>query len=167
MIPGATSSPARLGQHLLEYLLAMLMLTMLSLTCLQIVLRSGFAGGLPWIEPLVRQLVLWSGLLGAVLATMRGKHIAIDLSAQLIPARWRPLLQLACLLFAFIVCLALTYASWLFIKTEYVYAAPGLFGIASWWWNLIFPLCFLMMAASLLSQIRTALAEVIDRDHQC
>ena len=68
-----------------ENLLSLLLLAMIIIACLQILLRSLFSSGLPWADPLLRYLVLWSGLFGAVVATRMSKHIAIDLISHLIP----------------------------------------------------------------------------------
>ena len=58
-----------------EALLSILLTAMIVLACYQIGLRWFTSGGLPWIDPLLRYLVLWSGLLGAVLATAKDNHI--------------------------------------------------------------------------------------------
>ena len=52
-----------------EKMLCLLLAAMIVLACLQIFLRTAVSGGLLWIDPLLRYLVLWSGLLGAVAAS--------------------------------------------------------------------------------------------------
>lgn len=123
-------------------MLCLLLLAMISLACLQIILRTVFSGGLLWADPLLRYLVLWSGLLGAVLATSRGNHIALDLAGYLIPDRFQPAVQLAAHLFSVIVAALLTWASVLFIRSEIEFGSAALFNLPSWFWNLIFPLAF-------------------------
>ena len=136
-----------------EYILSALLLTMILLTCLQIILRSLFSGGLAWADPLVRYLVLWSGLLGAALATAHGKHIAIDLAAYLLPKGLRPAMETLCQLFSTLVSAGLVWASWLFLRSEMAFGGPGLLGIPSWGWNLIFPLAFSLICLRSAAQL--------------
>ncbi len=123
-------------------MLCLLLVAMIGLACLQIVLRTLFSGGLLWADPLLRYLVLWSGFLGAVLATSRGSHIALDLAGYLIPDRLQPLVALAAYLFSIIVSAVLTWASVLFLRSEIEFCSAALFNLPSWFWNLIFPLAF-------------------------
>lgn len=128
-----------------EIILCLLLLAMIGLSCLQIALRSFFSSGLLWADPLIQQLVLWSGLLGASMATARGKHIALDLVAYLVPARFHPLILALTHLFSTLAVAALTYAASLFLANEVTYGSPGLFSLPSWTWNLIFPLSFALI----------------------
>ena len=129
-----------------ELVLCLLLGAMILLACLQIALRTFMGGGLLWADPLLRYLVLWSGLLGAALATSRGEHIALDLAGYLLPEKLQPLIQLACHLFSLITAGFLTWAAILFMESEIQYGGPGLMGIPSWGWNAIFPLAFSLIA---------------------
>lgn len=134
--------PARIE----ETILGLLLLVMIVLSCLQIVLRSLFASGLPWADPLVQQLVLWCGLLGAAMATTKGKHIALDVINYLLPEKIQPWILLLSHLFSALTTSLLTYAAWLFLRSEMEFGAPGLLSLPSWAWNLIFPLAFALIA---------------------
>ena len=83
------------------WLLILFLSLMVLLTFIQVFLRSLFIyahmgwandlmGNLDWAEPFVRLLVLWVTFLGASLVTGENKHIKIDLLTQIIPASWRP-----------------------------------------------------------------------------
>jgi TRAP-type C4-dicarboxylate transport system permease small subunit len=134
------------GAHLEEGVLCLLLTTMIVLACLQIMLRSFFSSGLLWADPLIRYMVLWSGLLGASMATSRGNHIALDLAGYLIPERFQPLVQLICYIFSAITSSFLVWASILFIRSEIEYGSLGLFEFPTWSWNSIFPLAFSLIA---------------------
>ncbi|HHO48638.1 MAG TPA: TRAP transporter small permease [Desulfobacteraceae bacterium] len=127
-------------------LLCLLLLVMIGLACTQIFLRTFFSGGLLWADPLLRYLVLWSGMIGAVVATREGKHIAIDVITYLASetlGRWiRPVVNL----FSMAVATVLTLAACIFIRNEAMFGSPSLLGVPSWIWNLIFPLAFAMIA---------------------
>jgi TRAP-type C4-dicarboxylate transport system permease small subunit len=148
-----------------EIVLGLLLSSMILLACLQIVLRSLFASGLLWADPLLRYLVLWSGLLGASMATSRGSHIAIDLAAYLIPKQLQPLVQLLCHLFSAITSGVLSWASVLFISSEIEFGSPGLLDIPSWGWNLIFPLAFMLITLRYLVLFITTAIGLLRRQH--
>jgi TRAP-type C4-dicarboxylate transport system permease small subunit len=61
-----------------DLLLAVLVLILVVLAGGQIVLRDFFHTGISWADPLMRQLVLWTGMLGALAAVRDEKHIALD-----------------------------------------------------------------------------------------
>ena len=133
-----------------EALLTVLLLVMIVLACYQIALRWFTSGGLLWIDPLLRHLVLWGGLLGAVLATAKDNHISMDILSYLVGDRAKRWLKLAINLFSTIVCVFLFRATILFIKSEIAYGGSSLFGWASWVWNLIFPIAFALICLHFL-----------------
>ncbi len=128
-----------------ESLLGILLVIIILLACLQVILRGFFSTGVPWADPLLRYLVLWSGLLGAVMATSQGSHIAIDLATFIVPKSMHSWVNCATHLVSTIVAGFLTYASYLFIKNEMSYGGALLFTLPPWIWNLIFPLAFSLM----------------------
>lgn len=138
-----------------ELVLCLLLGTMIVLACLQITLRTFFSGGLLWADPLLRYLVLWSGLLGASMATSRGEHIALDLASYLLPEKAQPLVQFACHFFALVTSGFLTWAAILFLKSEIEYGGPGLLDLPTWSWNLIFPLAFALISLRYLALVVT------------
>jgi TRAP-type C4-dicarboxylate transport system permease small subunit len=149
------SSLLQQGARFEELVLCLLLGFMILLACLQIALRTFFGGGLLWADPLLRYLVLWSGLLGAAMATSRGEHIALDLAGYLLPEKLQPLVQLACHLFSLITAGFLTWAAILFIQSEIEYSGPGLLDIPTWGWNAIFPLAFSLITLRCLILVVT------------
>lgn len=135
---------------------------MLCLACLQIFLRSVLSGGLVWADALLRYLVLWCGLLGALKATGLGKHIALDFSNYLIPKSYHPWVTLAADLFCTITSAGLGLAAYLFIRNEIEFGGSLLLSLPTWVWNIIFPITFGLMSlryaisftAGLLDRIR-------------
>jgi TRAP-type C4-dicarboxylate transport system permease small subunit len=129
-----------------EKVLCLLLAAMIVLACLQIFLRTAVSGGLLWIDPLLRYLVLWSGLLGAVAATGQGKHIALDLFSQRLPAGLVPYLTLVVQLFSCLAAAGLTWAGWLFLAGEIESGGEGPLGVPLWFYNGIFPVSFALIA---------------------
>lgn len=125
-----------------ELVLSVLLTVMILLACYQIALRWFTSGGLLWIDPLLRYLVLWSGLLGATLATARNQHIAMDAVSYLLHRRMKAWLGLLTHCFCVVVSMFLFRATILFIRSEIEFGGSGLFGLATWVWYLIFPIAF-------------------------
>lgn len=134
---------SRLLERLEEAVLLLLIAAMIVLACAQIVLRDVWGGGLSWADPLLRVMVLWAGLLGAVVATKMNKHISIDLASHLFPEaifRWLRVLRSV---FAAGVCLVLTWVAVDFVRQEALQGnGQEMAGLASWQLNLIFPIAF-------------------------
>jgi TRAP-type C4-dicarboxylate transport system permease small subunit len=98
-------APARFGAlrwlHRLEDgVLALLLSSLVVLAPLQILLRNVFDSGVGWIDPLLRVLVLWVGLLGALAACRGNRHINMDVVARLLPERLGAAVQTLTSLFA-------------------------------------------------------------------
>lgn len=133
---------AQLLIRLEEAILTALLTIIIALACYQISLRWLTQGGLPWIDPLLRYLVLWGGLIGGALATARNNHISMDLIGYLLGNRARQWLSLLINVFSTVVAAFLVRATLLFIRSEYEFGGSGLLGLPTWAWNLIFPLAF-------------------------
>jgi TRAP-type C4-dicarboxylate transport system permease small subunit len=126
-----------------EGLVCLFLAAMLLLFCTQIFLRVFFTSGIVWADPLLRYLVLWTGMMGAVVATRRGKHIAIDVVSHLLPKRVMLWLYVVLDIFSVAVSAVLTYASALFVRNEATFGGvQSLLGLDSWQLNLIFPVAF-------------------------
>lgn len=129
-----------------DILLCILLTSMLSLACVQIFMRSVLSSGLLWADPLLRYLVLWCGLLGALKATGQEKHIALDFSNYLVPKSLQPWVFVITALFCTITAAALTLAAWIFIQNEIEYGGARLLSLPVWSWNIIFPITFGLMS---------------------
>jgi len=126
--------------------LVVLLSSMILIAFLQIVLRNLFDTGLAWGDPLVRNLVLWVGFLGAALATKERKHINIDVISQWMSARGKGFTEAINCLFSSIICALLTYAALKFIKNEAQMGDITFWGIPSWIPGIILPITFGLMA---------------------
>jgi C4-dicarboxylate transporter DctQ subunit len=128
-----------------QTLISILLSIMILIAFLQIVLRNLFATGLSWGDPLVRNLVLWVGFIGAAIATREGKHISIDVVSQWVPARGKIFLEVIIQLFSFIICGLLTFAAVKFIRNEALTGSITFLGIRAWVPELILPVTFGLM----------------------
>lgn len=122
--------------------LCLLLTALILLACVQIILRIFFASGLFWADPLLRYLVLWCGLIGAVSATGQGKHIALDITANYLPKKTEPWVTLVTHLFSTLAAGGLTWAGWRFLRGEIEFGGSGPLSLPLWFWNGIFPIAF-------------------------
>ena len=129
-------------QGLLVILLSLMILIAFS----QIVLRNLFETGLAWGDPLVRNLVLWVGFIGAALATKEGQHINIDVVSRWLPPRGKIVVEAIIELFSSFICTLLTFAAVKFIKNEVQMGNIAFWGMPSWIPEIILPVTFGLMA---------------------
>lgn len=130
-----------------SFLLCLLLSCLIALSCLQIFLRSFLGGGLLWADPTLRFLVIWCGFLGGVAATSKGKHIAIDLLSEKLPAKWNTWLELLTHVFCIAASAGLTWAACRFWLGEYQFPTAGPLQLPSWCWSSIYPLAFFLITA--------------------
>ena len=71
-----------------DWLLISMLAVMVVLAVTQIVYRNVSGGGVAWIDPLLRMLVLWVALSGAVIASRTDNHIRIDFFAKYIAGKY-------------------------------------------------------------------------------
>ncbi|MGB1581522.1 MAG: TRAP transporter small permease [Nevskiales bacterium] len=140
----------RLAQ-LEDWLLAGMLGSMIVLACLQILLRNGFDSGLTWIDPLLRVMVLWLGLLGALAASRGNRHIIIDVLGPFMgPANKR---RAAIITHAFtaVVCAAIAYFATQFVISEAEFGTDGVLGLPIWILQAVIPAGFGLMALRYLA----------------
>lgn len=127
--------------------LTLFIVGMLLLAMLQIALRNLFHTGLVWVDPLLRHLVLWIGITGAVVATGRLRHIQMDVIGRLLPPGPRLFATRLTALVAAGVCTALARAAWVYLGEESSFGAVGFLGIQTWMLTSVLFFGFALMAA--------------------
>ena len=127
-------------------LLILALVSMIIMAVLQILLRVLFHTGIVWGDELVRVLVLWLGLLGAVSASRNDSHIRIDLISRYLPERFKAgaggVVQFAT---AFICGVAAWYGG-RFVLMEFEYQGRAFAAVPAWVCELIIPLGFAVIA---------------------
>jgi len=133
-----------------DSLLVAILILMIGLTALQILLRNLFGGGIIWGDILVRVLVLWIGLVGAMVATRQNKHISIDLVARYLPKVFSLPVKAVVELFAAVVCALAAYYSFIFVYAEFYDGGTAFGKVPVWVCQAIMPLGFGVMALRFL-----------------
>jgi len=125
-----------------DALLAALLTAMIGLAATQILLRNLFDSGIVWIDPLLRVLVLWLGLVGAMVATRNNKHIAIDVLTRYVKGRLQYLLQALVEQLSAWTCLVIAIHGFNWVWLDFADGLEAFSGIPSWLLEIIIPLSF-------------------------
>jgi len=123
-------------------LLVLLLATMVVMAFLQVVLRNGFNSTILWVDILLRHLVLWTGFLGAALATSSERHINIDAFTRFLSLRVRSFVNTLTSVFAVAMCWLLLDASVTYVKNEMIAGSTIYAEIPAWYSALIIPIGF-------------------------
>ncbi len=101
-------------------ILILILMSMVFLSFLQIILRNIFGIGLLWLDPLVRQMLLWVTLIGAMVAARENKHVTVDAVNRFLPTgRAKYAVRFICDTFAAIVCALLMYSTFIVFHMEF------------------------------------------------
>jgi C4-dicarboxylate transporter DctQ subunit len=147
-----------------EGLISILLSLMILIAFLQIVLRNVFATGLFWADPFVRNLVLWVGFVGAVIATRAGRHITIDIVPQWVPPVGKAIIGLITQLFSAVICGLLTFAAFKFVRNEALMGSVTFLGIPGWVPQIIMPITFGVMSLQFLFHSLQTFSKIIRKE---
>jgi TRAP-type C4-dicarboxylate transport system permease small subunit len=125
-------------------LIAMLGL-MVTLAAAQIMMRNFFDVSIFGADQMLRLLVLWVALLGAVAASREGKHIHVDAIARWLPNRIKSGVVALTDLFTLAVCLMLSWQALRFIQSAKSSAEMAFGSFPVWVAALILPLGFTLI----------------------
>ncbi len=122
--------------------LAGLLVVMIVMATAQIVLRNVWDSGLVWGDPLTKVLVLWIGLLGAMVASRQNNHIHIDVLSRFLPARAKAASEALNSLFAAAVCGVVAYHAVRLVLLDKDAATVAFGAVPTWVCELIIPFGF-------------------------
>ena len=129
-----------------DSLLIGLLLLMVGMAITQILLRNLFDSGIVWGDVLVRVLVLWIGMVGAMVAARRGDHISIDVVTRYLPGSIKHLATAITEFGAAVICAIVAYFSLQFVIFEYQDGATAFAGVPVWICEAIIPIAFAVIA---------------------
>ena len=134
---------------------------MIVLAFLQIVARNLLDSGFLWIDPTLRVLVLWLGLVGATVATRDNKHIRIDLIHKLFKKNTHRAIQSMVELFSAAVCLVIGWYGLQWIRWDYEDGAIAFASIPAWMLEVIVPAAFTLIGLRYLVKSAMLLRDFI------
>lgn len=127
-------------------LLVLILGSMIILAFAQIVLRNVSSIALPWSDELLRMLVLWIALAGAVSASRSDKHINIAVLDRFLPPLLKKGISLLIHLFTAAICAVVAWFSLQFVLTSREYGDLMLGNVPAWWLQAALPLGFALIS---------------------
>ena len=127
-------------------LLVILLVILIVISGGQILFRNLFGAGLMDIDSFSRLLVLWLGMLGAVVASRNKKQINVDILSARLPKRARTVVSVLLNLFTSAVSLVVASYSYSFVLIEYDSGITLFAFVPSWAPVTILPLAFMLIA---------------------
>jgi TRAP-type C4-dicarboxylate transport system permease small subunit len=133
-----------------DLVLAAALAVLVLLAVVQIGLRTLFDSGVLWLEPLLRVLVLWIAMLGAMVAARESRHIGLDLASHALPAPLFRATRLLAFGFASGVSALVAWHSLRMVMDEFALGANAFGVVPVWLAQAILPLAFAVIALRLL-----------------
>lgn len=128
--------------HVEDAILVLLLGSMVVLAPLQILLRNFFDSALIWGDPMLRVLVLWLGLFGAMAASRGDRHITVDVLSRLLPGAAYRSLRVVTSAFTAAVCGIVAWHSWRFVELEREFGSTAFNDIPAWLFQTVIPFSF-------------------------
>ncbi len=155
-----------LGRTVEDAVLVIILTGMILLAAGQIVARNVFGIGFIWSDELLRMLVLWIAVAGAVAASRTDKHINIAILDRFLPPRVNDAVKIIIDLFTAGICAVITWYSINFVQTSYEYKDILLGSVPAWLLQLVLPIGFGLISwryfvaslKRLVTQLRTGAA---------
>ncbi len=144
--PGFLRPLVLLLEKVEDSILVGLLLVMITMAVLQIFLRNFFDSGIVWGDSLVRVLVLWIGLVGAMVASRTDNHISIDILSRYLPSRIKKYTTLAVHVFTAVVTALMAWFSLDFVKMEMEDQLIAFANVPAWVCESIIPIAFLIIS---------------------
>jgi TRAP-type C4-dicarboxylate transport system permease small subunit len=126
--------------------LVIILSSMILLAAGQIVARNFFGFGFIWSDELLRMLVLWIAVAGAVAASRADKHINIAILDRFLPQKLNSAVKVVIDLFTAGICAVVTWYSVNFVLLSYEYGDVLLGDIPAWIPQSVLPLGFGLMS---------------------
>jgi TRAP-type C4-dicarboxylate transport system permease small subunit len=136
----------RLGKALEDAVLVLLLTGMILLAAGQILLRNLFDFGFIWSDELLRLLVLWLAVAGAVAASRSDRHISLAVLDRFLPPRGQHLVAVLTHLFTATVCALIAWFSLDFVRMSHEFGDLLLGNVPAWVLQAVMPVGFALIA---------------------
>jgi len=126
-------------------LLIAVLLGMMLIAVVQILMRNFISTGFVWAGGFVKTCVLWTAMLGAMLACKYDKHIKIDILVRYLRGPNKRIIDGIIDIFAGSVCLLAAWFSLKFVLGEYGSGGHAFAHVPVWFSASMIPLAFFIM----------------------
>lgn len=133
------------GKAFEDALLVLVLGAMILLAAAQIVLRNFFDIGFIWTDELLRLLVLWLAVAGAVAASRKDRHISIAVLDRFLPDKAARIVRIVLDVFSSTVCALIAWHSLRFVMGSYEYDDRLLGDVPAWILQSILPAGFALI----------------------
>lgn len=141
-----TNKVLRLIAQIEDGLLVAMLAAMIILAGMQIILRNVFATGFVETDALLKTLVLWVGMIGAVVASRERRHITIDVLSRFLAPRTQRYLEILIDAVVVVVCAMLAVLSMRMLLVDYEAGTTAFSGVPTWLLESILPLAFTIIS---------------------
>ena len=129
-----------------DFILIGMLFTAIVLAVVQIFLRNFFDSGIVWGDVLLRIIVLWIGMFGAMYASRNNEHINIEIGIKYLSEKIKPYVQAVVFLFTATVCGIVAWYSIGFVISDYQDGAIAFSKVPVWVTEVIIPIAFANIA---------------------
>jgi TRAP-type C4-dicarboxylate transport system permease small subunit len=136
----------KIGRYLENAVLSVLLLSMIGLGAAQILLRWSGEGSFAWGDEAIRLMVLWIALVAGIAAAREDRHIAIDVLSRFLQSRTQAAVSIVIDLFTALVCVVLAWFSLGMVRFAIEDGDILLGGLPAWWFQIILPVGFALIA---------------------
>jgi TRAP-type C4-dicarboxylate transport system permease small subunit len=112
----------------------------------EIVARIVFESGLSNLDAMLRALVLWIALLGAMIAAREDRHLAVDALSRYVKGPSARVLRFVSYGAATAICALLAWHSFALVRDEFASGTIAFASVPSWAVQAIMPFAFAVMA---------------------
>ncbi|HET7844485.1 MAG TPA: TRAP transporter small permease subunit [Xanthomonadales bacterium] len=112
----------------------------------EIVARLAFEKGWAELDAMLRALVLWIALLGAMVASREDRHLAVDALSRFARGPWARLLRFVTYGVAAAVCALVAWHALALVRDEHASGTIAFANVPSWLVQSIMPFAFAVMA---------------------
>lgn len=132
----------RAGRSAEDAVLVIILTAMILLAAAQIVMRNFLNIGLIWGDELLRMLVLWIAVAGAIAASRSDKHINIAVLDRFLPEKLKLGVKLVIHGFTAVICGIVAWHSWQFVMTSREFGDILMGSVPAWIPQIILPVGF-------------------------
>lgn len=129
-----------------DAILVLILTAMIFLASAQIFLRNFLDMGFIWGDEMLRMLVLWLAVAGAVSASRTDKHISIDVLNRFLPPKVSLAVKIVVHVFTAVVCGIVAWHSLAFVQTSYEFEDVLLGKVPAWILQSVLPIGFGLIA---------------------
>lgn len=129
-----------------DTLLVAILTVMIVLAGTQIALRNVFDTGLLWADPALRVMVLWVGMIGAMVATRFDKQISVDAVSRFLSPQWQARVRVVTDLFTAVVSAAVAWHALRLVLDDKVAGSTVFASVPVWVCEMVLPLAFGLIA---------------------